>query len=370
MIGWMREAGMQAGFDAAGNVVGRYDGTMPGTPALMLGSHLDSVRDGGRFDGPLGVVAGLAVVERLARAKRRLPFPIEVIGFADEEGARFGGAVLGSAAVAGNAPANWRERRDANGVAAEAAVRDYGVDPDGIEAASRRTDPPFAYLELHIEQGPALDATNTPLGCVTGIAGATRARITVEGEAGHAGTVPMTLRRDALAAAAECVLAVEGIVGGTGAVATVGAIEAHPNAGNVIPGRTTFWLDLRALNDALHHTLRDRIWEAFNAIAKRRGVTITREVTNDTRATPCAPHLVATIRAVLNERDPAAPLLPSGAGHDGLNMAAVTDIAMIFVRCRGGVSHHPDESMTLADLAASLDALYDVCLRLAAERAS
>ncbi|MDW8469750.1 MAG: hydantoinase/carbamoylase family amidase [Burkholderiales bacterium] len=237
VLGWMREAGMRARLDAVGNCVGRYEGERDDLPCLMIGSHLDTVRDAGRYDGILGVLAGIECVHALAAAGVRLPFAIEVVGFADEEGVRFGTTFLGSKAVAGTFDPAALEATDRDGVRLADAMRAFGLDPARIGEAAHPRGSVLAYAELHIEQGPVLEAEGLPVGVVTAIAGATRYRLEIEGVAGHAGTVPMRLRRDALAAAAECALAVESrAAADPDIVATVGILEALPGAMNVIPG--------------------------------------------------------------------------------------------------------------------------------------
>ncbi|MBZ9938816.1 allantoate amidohydrolase [Mesorhizobium sp. BR1-1-16] len=366
VLGWMREIGMTASIDPAGNVVGRYEGLSVDAPTIMLGSHLDTVRDGGRYDGPLGVIAGLAVVERLASASRRLPAAIEIVGFADEEGTRFGGSVLGSMAMAGIVPPDWPARVDIDGVSAGKAVIAFGLDPARISEASRRQKAPLAYVELHIEQGPILEGRDAALGCVTGIAGALRAKVTVSGKAGHAGTVPMDMRADSLVAASECILAVERVAKQFQCIATVGQIRCHPNATNVIAGSVTFSLDIRSLEDGSKSAAVADIVRAFAAIAENRRLRVETEVTSNTDATLCDARLTGIIRDVLAEIGPTVVELPSGAGHDGLNMAHIAPIAMIFVRCKDGLSHHPDESITIDDLAIGIDALSATCTMAAA----
>src|SRR5690349_3637612 len=231
VLRWMQEAGMSARLDAAGNVVGRYEGARPGLPCLMLGSHLDTVRDAGKYDGMLGVVGAIECVAALSARAARLPFALEVVGFADEEGVRFNVTLLGSHAVAGTFDPAHLDRTDAAGKTMREALADFGLDAAGITAAARRRDEVLAYVELHIEQGPVLEAEGLPVGVVTAINGGNRLAIELSGMAGHAGTVPMSLRRDALAAAAECVLAVERIAASESQlVGTVGKIEASPGA--------------------------------------------------------------------------------------------------------------------------------------------
>src|SRR5215208_6144168 len=229
VLAWMREAGMQAKLDAIGNAAGRYEGNRPGLPCLMLGSHLDTVRDAGKYDGMLGVISAIECVHALNAAGRRLPFAIEVIGFGDEEGVRFGTTLLGSRAVAGIFDLAALKARDAQGKTMAEALREFGLDAGGIPQLARNKGDVLAYAELHIEQGPVLESEGLPVGVVTAINGFSRLRVTLRGAAGHAGTVPMKLRRDALAATAECVLAVERIARGhPELVGTVGRLEAKP----------------------------------------------------------------------------------------------------------------------------------------------
>src|SRR3989442_2746105 len=237
VLAWMREAGMQAQLDAMGNAVGRYEGERAQLPCLMLGSHLDTVRDAGKYDGMLGVITAIECVDLLNSRKQRLPFAIEVIGFGDEEGVRFGTTLLGSRAIAGTLDPKILETQDAKGVSIAQAMREFGLDPNRVPQVARKKGQVLAYAELHIEQGPVLEAEGLPVGVVTAINGFSRLRVTLRGEAGHAGTVPMGLRRDALAAAAECVLAVVKVAkSDPELVGTVGRIEAKPGAINVIPG--------------------------------------------------------------------------------------------------------------------------------------
>jgi allantoate deiminase len=347
---WMRQAGMSARIDAIGNVVGRYEGDRRGLPALFLGSHLDSVRDAGKYDGPLGVVTAIACVEVLNRQNIRLPFAIEIIGFCDEEGVRFGATMLGSHAVAGTFDSDWLGKADDDAVTMRQAMVAYGLDPDAVDTAVRQRDEVLAYAELHIEQGPVLEAKRLPVGCVTSISGATRYKIELTGMAGHAGTVPMGGRRDALAAAAECVLATETLCSGEdGLVGTVGRIEALPGAVNVIPGRVRFTIDIRAPVDAQRERAVAAVLKRFSEIAGPRGIGLATEKLYEMPAAPCAPWLMEQIDSAIADAGITPFRLPSGAGHDGMAMKAIADIAMIFVRCERGISHNPAEAITAAD---------------------
>jgi allantoate deiminase len=360
ILGWMRSAGMRAHLDAIGNVCGRYEGerqeglACEGLPCLMLGSHYDTVRDAGKWDGPLGLISAISCVAELNRRGRRLPFAIEVTGFADEEGVRFASTLLGSRAVAGTFDESALNVRDADGVSMREAMSAFGLDPDHLGAAARVRRELLAYLELHIEQGPVLEQENLPVGVVSAIAGATRLAARLSGMAGHAGTVPMALRRDALAGAAECIGAIEEFCAtdAGGLVGTVGYIQAMPGATNVIPGQVSFTIDIRAPTDAHRKRAVSDIVRRIEAIAKRRRLALQLDVTHENRTAPCAPWLKAQVADAIAAEGFRAFELPSGAGHDGMAMIDIADVGMIFVRCRGGISHHPDEHVELGDAAA------------------
>ncbi len=347
---WMREAGMTARLDAVGNVVGRYEGERPDLPCLMLGSHLDTVRDAGKYDGMLGVVSGIECVACLNAGGRRLPFAVEVVGFADEEGVRFNATLLGSRAVAGTFDVATLDRVDASDKTMREAMRDFGLDPTAIASAARRRDDVLAYAELHIEQGPVLEDEGLALGVVTAINGGNRFAIELTGMAGHAGTVPMRLRRDSLAAAAEFVLAVERICGAEPElVGTVGKIEALPGAINVIPGRTRMSLDVRAPTNEQRERAVAAIRAAFAEIARRRRVESDMKLMWEASTSACAPWLQRQFAAAIEGEGLPVRHLPSGAGHDGMAMIAIADIGMLFVRCKGGISHNPAEAISRED---------------------
>lgn len=354
LVGWMRQAGMLARVDAIGNVCGRYEGLKPGAPCLMLGSHYDTVRDAGKWDGPLGVITAIACVGDLNRRGIRLPFAIEIVAFADEEGTRFASTLLGSRAVAGTFDESALASRDRDGIAMRAAMESFGLDPDHIGAAARARAEVLAYLELHIEQGPVLEAQDLPVGVVTAIAGATRLAVELHGTAGHAGTVPMPMRRDALTGAAECILAVEEFCRSDrgGLVGTVGYINAMPGATNVIPGLVSFTLDIRAPKDSYRKMAVTDIVREIETIAKQRQLDLQINVTHENGTAPCAPWLQNQIGAAIAAEGFRVFELPSGAGHDGMAMIDIADIAMLFVRCRGGISHNPAEHVETADVQA------------------
>lgn len=351
-LNWMRDAGLTAHEDAVGNVIGRREAAQPDAPTLIVGSHLDTVRDAGRWDGILGVVAGIACADALHRSGARLPFALEIVGFADEEGTRFGATMLGSRAMAGRFDPAALDLRDAGGITMRDAMRHGGLDPDGIAACARPPGRVAGYLELHIEQGPVLEQEGLPLGAVSAIAGQTRLTVSLEGRAGHAGTVPMGLRQDALAAAAACILAVERLAAAApDAVATVGRIAAQPGAVNVIPGHVAFTVDLRAPDDASRAALEAAIRADIAAVAAARGIRAHVARTHELPATRCDPALTGAITEALGAEGLKPRVLPSGAGHDAMAMAAVAPVGMIFVRCRDGLSHHPDEHADDADTA-------------------
>jgi allantoate deiminase len=362
LLGWMREAGMSAHLDAIGNVCGRYEGDRPGLPCLMLGSHYDTVRDAGKWDGPLGIITAISCVADLQRRGRRLPFAIEITGFADEEGVRFASTLLGSRAVAGTFDESVLGAKDQTGLSMRDALVQFGLDPQHIGAAARDRGELHAYVELHIEQGPVLEGQNLPVGVVTAISGATRLAVRLKGMAGHAGTVPMALRRDALAGAAECIVAIEQFcrMDHDGLVGTVGYIHALPGASNVIPGQVSFTIDMRAPDDAHRKLAVADIVRRIEALAEQRQLALEIDVTHENRTVPCASWLQGQVSdAIAGEGYPVLEL-PSGAGHDGMAMIDIADVGMIFVRCRGGISHHPDEHVDLDDA----DAGARVLLRL------
>jgi allantoate deiminase len=362
LLSWMREAGMRAHLDAIGNVCGRYEGDRPGLPCLMLGSHYDTVRDAGKWDGPLGLITAIACVGALHQRGQRLPFAIEVIGFADEEGVRFASTLLGSRAVAGTFDESVLGAKDRQGISMREALSQFGLDPGRIGAAARSRSGLHGYVELHIEQGPVLECESLPVGVVTAISGATRLAASLTGMAGHAGTVPMLLRRDALAGAAECIVAIEEFcrTDEAGLVGTVGYIHAMPGATNVIPGQVSFTIDIRSASDAHRKLAVADVVRRIENIARRRKLVLQVDVTHDNRTVPCAPWLKRQLADAIAGEGYRVFELPSGAGHDGMAMIDVADVAMMFVRCRGGISHHPDEHTDMSDA----DAGARVLLRL------
>lgn len=355
---WMREAGLETWHDEAGNQCGRLDGREPGLPALVLGSHLDTVTDAGRYDGMLGVMLAIEVVDRIRRSGRELPFALEVVGFTDEEGTRFGNALFGSRAFAGQVADDWFDITDRTGVTMRDAAEGFGLHPERIGDAARAPEELVGYLETHIEQGPFLLDAGRPLGIVSSIAGARRLALQVTGRAGHAGGTPYARRRDALVAAAEIIVEIERIAIETRTIATVGRVRAFPGGVNVVPGVARFSLDLRAEYDADRDAAFEKIETFARSVCTRRGVQWRADEFYRADAVTCDPHLRAAIEAGVRSTGDADPLVVwSRAGHDGMAVAAVTGFAMLFVRCgNDGISHHPDEIVAEADVAVALDA--------------
>ena len=365
---WMAEAGMRVTLDPAANLVGRYDGAVPGAPTLIIGSHIDSVRDGGRYDGPLGIMLGIEAVDALNLGERRLPFAIDVVAFGDEEGSRFPAAMLTSKAVAGTLGADQLDVVDDEGVDLASALRRFhpaydemtgggavvggeALDISGFHNARRRACASFAYLEAHIEQGPLLEAEGLAVGTVTGIAAQLRYQVRVRGLAGHAGTTTMALRHDALAGAAEMVLEIERIARADASdlVATVGRIEALPGAANVIPGAVAFTIDIRSGDGARRDRAAETILAAITEIADGRRLISAIEKVHDLAASPCDPRLMELMDAAIADAGQPVRRLVSGAGHDAMVMAALCPTAMLFIRCRGGISHNPAEHVEPED---------------------
>lgn len=367
---WMREAGLVVREDAVGNLIGRLEATRPGAKTLLLGSHLDTVRDAGRFDGALGVLLPLVALGELSRKGVRLPFAVEVLGFSEEEGVRFASAYLGSKGYTGTLRTADLARRDSAGTTVRTALERYGGVKFSLPRAAHRRGELLGYLEVHIEQGPVLEAEKLAVGVVSAIAGQTRGRLVFRGQAGHAGTTPMPLRRDALAGAAEFVGVVEGLARASAPlVATVGTIAVAPGAPNVIPGEAAISLDLRHPRDASRRGALKILLAAAKQIAHRRRLRVTWEKTQDDGAVACSLALTEVLEESVRAVQKRSLSLVSGAGHDAVTMSDLTKVAMLFVRCRGGLSHHPDEYASPADLAVALRVMIDFLGRLAAKTA-
>ena len=364
---WMREAGMTVHIDQAGNLVGDIEGSEPGLPALVLGSHLDSVRDAGKYDGILGVITAIEVVRHLRDVGliSQLPFSLKVVGFGDEEGTRFGATLLGSYALAGKWNEDWLDLTDSRGTTMRQAFTDFGLDPNEVSSAALALDDAFGYLEFHIEQGPILEQRDRALSSVSSIAAASRYQVCVHGESRHIAT-PYDLRQDALTAAAEMIAAVDRISQSLGARANVGEIVAKPGGVNVIAGQATFSLDVRAGLDEQRDEVFAQIWRAFDDIAATRKVSVTKECMHTAHAVVCDPALRSCIEAGVEEAEHKAPFgLISFPGHDGMAVAELLPIAMLYVRCKGGISHNPAESVTVEDVAYGVNAFEQAVLAVA-----
>ncbi len=363
---WMQDAGMLTWQDAVGNICGRYDAASDGAQAVLLGSHLDTVRDAGRYDGMLGVLTAIEVVDWLHRQDLRGSQAIEIVGFADEEGTRFNITLLGSRGLTGTWPPGWLDCEDAQGVSVAQAMVNVGLDPVRIATAERPREDFSAYLELHIEQGPVLEQEDLPLGVVTAINGARRLTCRFTGEAGHAGTVPMSHRHDALTAAAQWIGFVEQKTRESGPelVATVGTLQCEPGAVNVIPGAVTLTLDIRSPNDDLRETLLNALLEEAVRIGQARGVAFSHDIFYSIAATPCDTRLRNVLAGAVEAVQGRTLLLPSGAGHDAIAIAERWPSAMLFVRCDRGISHHPAESVQQQDVAQALRAYSEAVRKL------
>lgn len=364
---WMQAAGMSTWQDAVGNICGRYESDEPGAPALLLGSHLDTVRNAGRYDGMLGVLSAIEIVQWLHDRQQRLPLALEIVGFCDEEGTRFGITLLGSRGIAGSWPQSWISHSDGNGITVAEAMRDVGFDATRVHEAARKVDDIVAYLELHIEQGPCLEQENLALGVVTAINGARRLNCSFTGEAAHAGTVPMTHRKDALAAAAEWMVFVEHTTRDQDPqlVATIGTLSCLPGVVNVIPGAAQMSLDVRGPQDGPLERLLSTLLTQAEAIALRRGVAFSSEEYYRIAATGCDTRLQQALSQAVEMVQGRSLLLPSGAGHDAIAIAERWPVGMLFVRNHRGISHHPAESVTEKDVALGVQAYLQAVCNLA-----
>jgi beta-ureidopropionase / N-carbamoyl-L-amino-acid hydrolase len=363
---WMLAAGLEVHTDAVGNVVGRWQCGRADARTLMVGSHYDTVVNAGKYDGRLGIVLPIVVAGHLRQRGVVLPFDLEILAFSDEEGVRFKTTFIGSSAVVGQFDSRLLDHTDANGISMRVAMQRAGLDPAQIPGIARDPRRQLGYVEIHIEQGPVLLDAGEALGVVSGIAGSVRYLVKITGMAGHAGTVPMALRRDAAAAAAEVVLAVERRCAATpGVVGTVGQLTVPGGAINVIPGRCELSIDLRAGDDATRDAALADVLAEIELIGVRRNVTLQVDKLMQAAGAPCSPRMQARLaRSITRTTGLQRPRhLPSGAGHDAMKMAAITEVGMLFVRCgNGGISHHPDESLALPDAAAAAAAFEDFLL--------
>ena len=360
----MQKAGLDAHTDCVANVVGRYASKNANARTVIIASHYDTVTNAGKYDGRLGILTGLLVAEHLAQSGKHLPFHLELIAFSEEEGVRFSAPYIGSSAIAGRFDRALLDQRDANGISLVQALAEGGLDADAIPKLARRDI--SAYIEVHIEQGPVLLGSDLPLGIVTAIAGNSRLSVTIEGTAGHAGTVPMSVRHDAATAAAEVVLCVERHCSKAGVLGTVGRLAVPEGAINVIPGCCELSIDIRAAEDALRHATVKDVLAEMQEIAHRRGVRIKAAPLLDAAAVQCSPRLQDIFAQSMARLGLPAFRLPSGAGHDSVMFDELTEVAMLFVRCgNGGVSHSPLETITTDDADLATRVLLDVIEMLA-----
>jgi allantoate deiminase len=357
ITGWMDAAGLAVHLDAAGTLIGRREGP-PGAPTFLMGSHQDSVREGGGFDGIMGVVLPLLALEKLAAEGVVLPFAVEVLAFADEEGVRFPTALIGPRALAGRFDPAALEMRDDAGMSLRDALAGFGLDPDAISGLGRDPSTVLGYLETHIEQGPVLEAEAQALGVVTAICGIERHPVVLTGETGHAGTLPMTMRRDALVAAAALITEVDRMARAEpGLLGTVGTLSVAPGAVNAVPREVRTVVELRAPDDALRERAGQAITAFAGDMAQARGLALDMARSYHQPATPCDPGLTDRLAAAVRAGGGKALRLPSGATHDASAMADLCPVAMLFVRCAGGVSHRPEEQASALDMGAAIRAI-------------
>jgi allantoate deiminase len=365
---FMEEAGLSVREDAVGNLIGRKEAVNQNAPVVLVGSHLDSVYNGGSFDGPLGVLAGIEILQTMNERRVQTECPIEVIAFTDEEGARFSFGMIGSRALAGTLTRENLQHEDEQGISIAEAMRNSGLDPDSIGDAARPTDSIQAYVELHIEQGKILENENLPVGIVTGIAGPLWLQFVLEGEAGHAGTTPMNLRRDALATAAHIMRFIESEASETGStVGTVGQLNLSPGGVNIIPGRVEFSLDLRDINEQVRDEVEQRIVEEARRLCGDRGIGLSIETLQRVAPAPCSELVQNSAKAACEELGLKPYFLASGAGHDGMQLKDVCPMGMIFARSKGGISHNPAEWSSKEDCAQGANVLYHTVVNLAVQ---
>lgn len=352
---WMREAGLTVRTDNIGNVRGRLESKIAGAKTFVIGSHIDTVINAGKFDGPLGVLVGLSLLEDLSSRENRLPFNIELIAFSDEEGVRFHTTYLGSKVLAGSFDQSLLEKEDSNGIALHKVLRDMGKNPALLVDDAMPKENLLGYFEVHIEQGPILYERKTPVAIVTAIAGQRRILVTVNGVAGHAGTVPMDMRDDALCCASEIILAIEQFASeNKNVLATVGKLDIINAASNVIPGELTFSIDLRSPDDLILSNAYNSLQEICSTICKKRNIRFEWNLVQGTKAVGCSKELNRLLQQAIIQSEHEVVQLVSGAGHDAVPLSEVAPVSMLFVRCYKGISHNPLEDVELADIAAAI----------------
>ncbi|MFQ3220404.1 MAG: allantoate deiminase [Paraglaciecola sp.] len=354
---WMQQAGMKVWQDEAGNQWGRYTSNTPNAQTVVIGSHLDTVPNSGKYDGILGVMTPLSLIQYFHDNQVALPYHLELVGFGDEEGTRFGATLLGSCAVAGTWQERWATLEDENGISLAQAMGDFGLDINHIKNAGRGDHSISSFIEFHIEQGPVLEDQDLAVGIVSGIAGANRFSINITGQAGHAGTVPMSMRKDALAASSDMILAIERIARSQDIVATVGHLQCKSGAVNVICGETAFSLDIRSTDDEHKDKVVGLIIDEITLIAKGRKVDIDIKATHQAHGVKCDQQLQVKLANALKASGIEPYTLSSGAGHDTMAMAKICPVAMLFMRCEKGISHNPAEAVSISDIAVATQVL-------------
>lgn len=365
VMSWMREVGLSVRQDAMGNVIGRKEGLNPLAPAVLVGSHLDSVYNGGNFDGPLGVLAGLEALQTLIENQVKTEHPIELIILKDEEGAHFSFGMLGSRALAGSLTMEDLEHHDGTGKSIAEAMREFGLKPEAYAEAARSKDTVKAYVELHIEQGKILESQGLSVGIVSGIAGPLWLKFIVTGEAGHAGTTPMGLRHDALVAASSMIQMIEVEAKRSGStVGTVGQLQLFPGGINIIPERVEFTLDLRDIHEELRDSVEERIRAEAQRMSEERGVGLEIQLLQRIRPALCSESVQTSIQNAFKTLGFPVLSQASGAGHDGMQLQEICPIGMIFVRSKYGISHSPAEWSSMEDCRDGANALLHTLLQL------
>lgn len=365
-VSYMEKAGLSVYEDAIGNLFGRREGLDSVAPAVLVGSHVDSVVNGGNFDGPLGVLSGVEVLQAMKDRGRATRHPVEVVAFTDEEGARFGFGMLGSRALAGTLTAEDLQRTDEDGVSIAEAMHAYGLEPERLDDVARPAGSIKAYAEVHIEQGSVLESKELSVGVASGLTGSLRLGFTLKGEARHAGTTPMHLRRDALAAAAEAMSLIESSAAETGTtVGTVGQLELKPGGINIIPGQVDFALDLRDMDQKRRDRVEERIVRGIEEICEKRVIEFEARLLQRNDPVSCSKVVRDAASLACGELGIGSVELPSGAGHDGMQLTGICPMGMILVRSKEGVSHSPDEYSSREDCAEAASVLYHTVLKLA-----
>jgi allantoate deiminase len=365
---WMEDVGLTARIDNFGNLIGRLEGENSDAPALLIGSHIDSQPYGGRFDGVLGVLGALEVIQTLQEQKITPAIPIEVIAFSDEEGSRFNKGLFGVRGILGKLEEGELDRQDKDGVTRREALIEFGCDPDKFKESEVDVSKITAFLELHIEQGPVLEAKGEPVGIVTGISGPLWLTVEMTGLAGHAGSVPMPMRQDALVGAAKVIVKLNELaskIPGAPTVGTVGSLNVFPDSRNIIPEKVTFTVDLRDIDESRRDELETELRLAIHQIAAEHGLKYT--ITEDTKSEPrfCDKKIMDIMRTESKDMGLNVPELMSGPFHDSLTMSYVCDYAMIFVRSKDGISHNPKEYSAPEDIALGTELLYRTVVKLA-----